>query len=137
MQTPSFVTPSRRVTMRRRLLYITSLAALAACGGSAGGDGGGVVPPTQPTPTVPTATTAVAMRGSAFVPPAILVASGATVTFTNEDGINHNVIFDAAGVGTIPNFSGGTRSITMPAATGTYTYHCSLHGGMSGSVKVE
>jgi plastocyanin len=83
------------------------------------------------------ATTAVDMSGNQFKPSAIKVASGATVTWTNSDGINHNVTFDGA-VGSIPNFSTGSQALQMPAAAGTYTYHCTIHGaGMSGSVQVQ
>jgi plastocyanin len=112
---------------------------LLACGGggsdatgpgtTGGGGGGGG--------TGPVATTAVDMSGDRFSPPAIKVASGATVTWTNLDGHAHNVTFDGS-AGTIPNFSTGSQSLQMPAAAGTYTYHCTIHGAaMSGSVLVQ
>jgi plastocyanin len=114
-------------------------AVLLACGGggsdatgpgtTGGGGGGGG--------TGPVATTAVDMSGDRFSPPAIKVASGATVTWTNLDGHAHNVTFDGS-AGTIPNFSTGSQSLQMPAAAGTYTYHCTIHGAaMSGSVLVQ
>ncbi len=125
--------------MRPSLMILPLAAAILACGGSSdstgpsgggggGGGGGGAGP---------VATTAVEMKGSAFTPSAIKVASGATVTWTNSDGIDHNVTFDGAAVPASGNFSTGNKALTMPAAAGTYTYKCTLHPGMSGSVLVQ
>src|SRR5687768_17374143 len=119
--------------MRSRLILLP-FAALLACGGggsdttgpgAGGGGGGGAV-----------ATTSVEMSGSTFAPTAIRVAPSATVTWTNSDGIAHNVIFGGT-VGTIAAFSTGSRTLQMPSAAGTYAYSCNLHTGMNGSVTVQ
>jgi plastocyanin len=120
-------------------MIVPLAAAILACGGSSdstgpgttggGGGGGG---------TTPVATTAVSMRNRAFTPKAIKVTSGATVTWTNADGESHNVIFDTGNVpasGTVD--AGGNAALAMPAAAGTYAYHCSFHAGMTGSVVVQ
>ena len=122
--------------MRSRLMLLPFAAALACGGGSdstgpgtgGGGGGGG---------STPVATTSVEMSGSQFNPPAIRVAPGATVTWTNADGFAHNVVFDAAGLAGVAAFSTGTRTAVMPSAPGTYTYKCTLHNGMNGSVAVQ
>ena len=127
--------------MRSRLMLFP-LAALLACGGGGGttapgggrggggcgGGGGG---------TAPTVTTAVTMQGSAFAPKAIRVSPSATVTWTNSDNIAHNATFASATIGKTTDFSTGSQSLTMPATPGTYTYSCTLHAGMSGSVQVQ
>ena len=124
--------------MRPRLMFVPLAAAILACGGSSdstgpgtgtggGGGGGG---------STPVATTSVEMKGSAFNPAAIKVASGATVTWTNSDGINHNVTFDNTTLAAT-NFATGSKALVMPTAAGTYTYRCTLHGGMTGSVLVQ
>jgi plastocyanin len=77
------------------------------------------------------------MQSTAFNPPNIVVSPGATVTWTNNDGINHNVTFAGAGIAASGNFASGSRSIVMPTAAGTYGYTCTLHGGMNGTVKVQ
>lgn len=125
--------------MRIRLMILSLTAFLAACGGGSdstgpstttGGTGGGGG-------STPVATTAVEMKGFAFNPASIKVASGATVTWTNSDGTNHNITFDGAVLPPSGNFATGTKAMAMPAAPGVYTYKCTLHAGMNGSVTVQ
>jgi len=119
-------------------------AAILACGGggsdttgpvNTGGTGG-----TGGTGAV--ATTSVNIKNRSFTPEDIKVASGATVTWTNSDGENHNVTFDNAGTlgiagsGALIN-GGANTALAMPAAAGTYPYHCTLHSGMTGTVQVQ
>jgi len=85
----------------------------------------------------PTATTSVTMSGKQFQPAAILVSKGATVTWTNQDGFPHNVTFTNASITSIANFSTGSKTTVMPAAAGTYSYTCTIHPGMNGSVTVQ
>ena len=121
--------------MRSRLMLFP-LAALLACGGGSettspgpgGGGGGG---------TAPVVTTAVTMQSSAFSPKAIRVAPSATVTFTNNDNFDHDATFSGAGIVGTGKFATGVRSVTMPAAPGTYSYLCTLHQGMTGTVQVQ
>jgi plastocyanin len=119
-----------------RLVSFALAVAILGCGG-----GGGDTTPTTPTPPVtpggPTATTAVTMQSNTFNPAAIQVSPGATVTWTNSDGYAHNVTFSDATITGSGNFSTGTRSIVMPAAAATYNYSCTIHPGMTGTVKVQ
>lgn len=105
------------VTRISRLLVTTGLAlTLAACGGGAG----------AAVDTSPAATTSVELPKSyKFVPTAIVVPAGSTVTWANHDDFTHNV--------TLPD---GTPALTMrpgESAThtfetaGTFDYLCSLH----------
>lgn len=117
----------------RILLSLAAAAALTGCGGSSygGGGGGGVTDP-QPVPT-----TSVSLKNLAFSPGAIRVTPGATVTFTNNDGIAHNITFSSNTITGATDFATGARSVVMPATTGTYAYHCTIHPGMTGSVLVQ
>lgn len=128
-----------------RRTVISGLAAAAmislsiACGGS-DSTSPYVAPPPPVTPPAaggPVATTSVNMKGSAFSPSAISVSPGANVTFTNSDGINHNVTFDNAAAAASGNFSTGSVILTMPTTPGTYPYQCTIHSGMTGSVQVK
>lgn len=111
---------------------IKGLAALIVV---ASGCGGGTS--AGPLPVVPVATTAVSLRGNAFGPGAIRVSPGASVTFTNLDGVNHNLTFTNASISSVGDFATGQRQVTMPNTPGTYDYHCTIHAGMAGTVQVQ
>jgi plastocyanin len=133
--------PSVRLRRQSRTLALLALLGAASLGACGGGGGGGPTgtggTPATPIDNTPVATTAVTLRNSSFTPPAIVVAPGATVTFNNQDGIAHNVTFGNAAIRNVGDFSGGTADVTMPSTPGTYSYSCTLHGGMNGSVKVQ
>lgn len=120
--------------MRFRLTL--ALALVAACGGGGGSDTP-VSPIIPSTPENPVATTAVALQDDAFNPKNIVVSPSAVITFTNNDRIAHNVIFSNQNIPSITDWTSGDRTTTMPAAPGTYSYTCTIHAGMSGTVKVQ
>ena len=120
--------------MRLRFM-IATFSLVAACGG--GGSDTPINPIIPSTPDTPIATTAVSLQDLAFNPNHILVAPSAVVTFTNNDRIAHNVIFANQNIASITEWTSGDRTATMPAAPGTYSYTCTIHPGMSGTVKVQ
>ena len=85
----------------------------------------------------PTTTTSVTMSSKLFQPAAILVSKGATVTWTNQDNFPHNVTFSNASIVSIANFSTGSKTAVMPTIAGTYSYQCTIHPGMNGTVTVQ
>jgi plastocyanin len=70
-----------------------------------------------------------------FSPQSLTVKAGTTVTWTNEDDIPHVVAgpptFKSKALDTDDHFS---FTFTTP---GTYSYFCSLHPHMTGSIVVE
>jgi len=130
--------------MRARL-YMAALSALlvvAACGGSdstsptpgatTGGSPGGN---TGGNPT-PVASNAVTVNNDFFTAPAITVAVGTTVTWTwSPDAITHNVTF-ADGTTSGDKAANASYSRTFSTA-GTFTYRCTIHSGMTGTVTVQ
>ena len=128
-----------------RNIAIAALVAAASCGG---GDGGSVTNPTGGNPSGgnpsggnptggtsdPVATNAVNVADNVFSPANIVVASGTTVTWSFTGAATHNVTFgDGNNSG---DKASGTFSRTFSTA-GTFNYSCTLHSGMSGSVKVN
>ncbi|HSH55515.1 MAG TPA: cupredoxin family copper-binding protein [Candidatus Limnocylindrales bacterium] len=85
------------------------------------------------------ATKDVEIKGYAFTPAAIKVKVGDTVTWTNQDSVEHNVIATKADPAA-PNGpligKGETYSFTFTKA-GTYEYYCSPHPHMKGTIVVE
>ena len=91
------------------------------------------------TAAAPPTSGAVTLQNIAFNPSSVVVQSGSTVTWTWNDGTTpHNVTF-LSGPTPRPADSGtmssGTHTGTF-TTVGTYGYHCTLHGGMNGTVTV-
>jgi hypothetical protein len=86
--------------------------------------------------SVPAGGGAVTVKGFAFSPTSLTVSVGTGVTWTNEDSAGHTVTADDGSFdsGTIP--SGGTFPQTFVTA-GTFTYHCAIHTGMTGTIVVS
>lgn len=78
----------------------------------------------------------VAIGKFAFAPNSITVKAGQAVTFTNNDPVAHTSTSADGGwdSGEIPAGSSYTTTLQQP---GTYTYHCSIHPFMQGTVVVQ
>jgi plastocyanin len=124
-------------------LVVMAALLLAACGGDSGngggayGGGGAATTPAGPSAS-PAGGTAVTIRDFAFGPDKLEVPVGSTVTWTNEDGVQHTVTsaesddVDAATTGLFDSgllSQGDTFSFTFEEA-GTYYYLCTPHASM-------
>jgi plastocyanin len=65
-------------------------------------------------------------------PDAVTIAPGEQVTWSNTSGVTHNIIVQGE---TLRDGANWSVSKTFPTA-GTYTFYCSYHGGMTGTVTV-
>lgn len=87
-----------------------------------------------------TATTSVSVDDNFFEPKGTSVTAGATVTWTWNGNLIHNVTWINGGFTASPDQSSGTHQQPL-VATGTYRYYCTFHGtptsGMRGVVIVE
>ncbi len=93
------------------------------------------MPAATPAPAAASGANAVSIENMVFVPATLRVAKGTSVTWTNNDGSNHNVMFSTSASGRMKHGATYTRSFDTP---GTYDYQCSIHGAMmSGTVIVE
>lgn len=84
-------------------------------------------------------TATVSLLSASFSPGAVTIKSGGTVTWNNNSGVQHNLLWDdtpPAGVQSVNPFNTGTSENFTFNATGSFAYHCSIHGGMNGSVSV-
>ena len=112
---------------------------LGACGGSSGSSGSsdnGAAGVPGGSDAKLTATVDVA--DSVFKPKEIDVAAGGTVTWKWSGEETHNVVSDDGSSEKYESESqtSGTFKHTFDKA-GTYKYHCTLHEGMTGTVKVS
>jgi plastocyanin len=125
--------------MRRTLLLplIAGALALASCGGD-----------DEPSSTAPATTSGgsgsspsgavqVAMENIQFTPETVTVKVGQRITWTNEDGVQHDVESTSGEKVDSELFGeGGTFSFT-PTKAGTIEYVCTVHPGMEGTIVVE
>jgi plastocyanin len=86
---------------------------------------------TTPTP----AAMHVTIQGFAFSPNSITIASGSTVTWTNQDGAPHTVTANDGTWGSGTLRQGGTYSYVF-TRPGSYSYYCAIHPYMKGTVVV-
>lgn len=95
--------------------------------------------PTAANPAAPSSTPGpavmVAIANFAFSPPAITVAPGTTVVWTNQDTAAHTVTADDGSWASGTLNQGATYSRTF-TTVGTYTYHCAIHPFMHGTITV-
>jgi plastocyanin len=78
----------------------------------------------------------VAIDNFAFVPPNLSVASGTTVTWTNDDNINHTVTSDDGTTFDSGAFAQGKTFQFTAGQPGTYTYSCKIHPFMKATLTV-
>ena len=117
--------------MKRYALLLAAVLLVAACS-----DAG-----TETTTISASSTTTganqyqVVMESFAFTPTELTVPVGATVTWTNLHGADHNVVADD-GTFESPLFgTGETYSFTFTEA-GEYPYTCTIHPSMEGTIIV-
>jgi plastocyanin len=126
--------------MIRQFILCTGLVLATACSNSS--------TPATPTPTpTPTPAAAVAVTipvnartlgTGAYVPDPVTVPVGGTVTWTNTDSIAHTTTstdplatFDSGLIA-----AGGKFSVTLQNK-GTFSYKCTIHAGMAGTIVVQ
>lgn len=139
-----------------RFLWITLLLAIAAplllvaCGGTTS---------TSPSPTTvaiataalqPTATTGFSPTPSkvvqvkmvekngqySFEPATLTIPKGAQVVWTNSSDAPHTVTSDTNAFGASSNLTQNQTFMMVFNMAGTYTYHCSIHTYMKGTITV-
>jgi len=133
---------------------LVGVLALAGCGSSS--TSSSTATPAAPSTTTAT-TTAPAAAASLvsvaanpegqlkFTTSALTAKSGpVSIAFTNMSSIEHNLSIESsagAKVGATPTFSGGTKTLTLNLAPGTYKFYCSIPGhrqaGMEGTLTVR
>jgi amicyanin len=132
--------PGKRLITRKRTVgaFVGGAAAvvllMSACGSSSAMPmpaGRGSAPASGPA----VHTDHVKIAKFAFAPAAITIVVGASVTWTNEDGIQHDVFAPPVGLKSPVLNQNDSYSHTF-SKPGTYRYICSIHPVMHGTVVV-
>lgn len=88
------------------------------------------------TSSAPVAKNSVQIQSYSFSPATLTVKVGDSVSWTNQDSIGHSVTADDNSFDTGVFNQGESKSVTFSKA-GTYTYHCSVHPMMKGTIVVQ
>lgn len=76
------------------------------------------------------------IRGQSFQPATLNVPAGTTVTWINQDGMQHTVTSDIQGLFDSGAIAPGKKFSSTFPAPGNYHYHCDIHPGMKGIIVV-
>ena len=121
-----------------------SAATTAGAGSSSGGTSTETTAAVSPSsgavaPTAGAATAgdqAVTIKNFAFAPQALKITVGTKVTWTNQDSFAHNVTSADKSFVSDPKMGGGATYSYTFATPGSYTYICTIHSYMTGTVTV-
>ena len=72
-----------------------------------------------------------------FDPASVTITAPAAVTWVNKSDVQHNVVFSDASVKSSELFDKGKSFSTTLSAPGTFSYLCSIHPDMKGTVVVQ
>ena len=81
-------------------------------------------------------TVRVSIKSFAFDPKTAELSLGDTVEWVNNDDFTHSAVSDAGSFDT-GNIPGQERRTFVPRSRGTFTYHCSWHPTMHGTISVK
>jgi plastocyanin len=110
------------------------LALVVGCGGySSTSPSTTAMVPGTPVSIVSGAST---LTATAYSPNPLTVSPGTQVSWVNNDGTTHTSVSDT-GAWSSGNIAPGAVYTTTFNTAGTYTYHCSIHPNMIGTVKVQ
>lgn len=104
-------------------------------GSGSASDGSGQTPAQQTATGQVAEPAAIQISGFAYGDP-LTVAPGTAIEVTNQDGPPHTVTADDGTFDTGNLGSGERGTITAPSAPGTYSFFCTIHPSMQGSITV-
>ncbi len=119
-----------------RFRFTVGFAALATVAGLAAGCGSSS--PAAPTVAADVTITMVGDRGNqSYSPNPTTMRVGQTVAWKNGDSTAHDATQDASRFGTGTISAGATSTPLAMSTAGTFTYHCTIHPGMVGTLVVQ
>jgi plastocyanin len=126
----------RAIQAKAAVLLMAALL-LGGCGSGGGGPAASTEPGTATAGAVTPGAPTITIKDFEYGAP-LTVAPGAVVTVTNMDAAAHTVTADQG-----PAFdvdvreSGGTATFTAPSAPGSYSFYCTYHPSMHGTLIVK
>jgi plastocyanin len=127
-----------QVTHQSHRFATVAVAALVVLAGCGGDDGGAPRAPAPSAASGANTPAVVVIKDVRFTTAQVRIGPGDAVTFDNRDNQPHTATSDSGApmpFDTDSIAAGATKAITFERA-GTYTYHCSFHPFMTGTVVV-
>ncbi|MFA5348694.1 MAG: cupredoxin family copper-binding protein [Methanoregula sp.] len=130
------------MVIQSRLLFWSACAVLLILSCACTGCTSSQTPAATPAATTPypaTGSTSILIKNFAFSPDMLTIRSGTTVTWTNQDSAPHQIASDtgsSVSFSSDPLSNGASYQFTF-TAPGTYSYHCSIHPTMKGTIVVQ
>ncbi len=115
--------------------YHGTVVVTAPSGGGGGGSGGGTGGETGGGVPAPSSA-AVRIFDKNFIPGTVTIATGGTVTWSNDDDTAHTVNASAGGFAS-GTMSQGEKFSRKFASAGTFNYFCAFHSDMRATVRVQ
>jgi plastocyanin len=106
---------------------------VSACGS----DSSSPTAPGTSTPADVTVTIQSNSGSNSYAPNPATMRVGQTIAWRNADSIAHTSTQDNGGFNTGTVAAGATSAATMMSTAGTFTYHCTIHPGMVGTLTVQ
>jgi plastocyanin len=128
------------MTAHSRLVFCSACIVLLIISCMAAGCSSYQTPSATATPTASTGGgNTITIKNFAFDPSSLTVKSGTVVTWVNQDGVSHTIVSDTGSPAAFSSDSLSTdASYTFTfIQPGTYTYHCSIHPSMKGTIIVQ
>jgi plastocyanin len=120
---------ARHSTIGFSLLAVTLALAGSACGSSS---------PSAPTTSADVTISMLGDRGNqSYSPNPATMRVGQTVAWKNTDSTAHDATQDASRFATTTVNAGATSAPLTMSTAGTFTYHCTIHPGMVGTITVQ
>lgn len=116
----------------RQLLLLSLIGSTLAAGACSNSTSG----PSGPATTVTIPSGASSLTTTAYQPNPVMVTVGSSVRWSNGDSTAHTATADGGAWNSGSVSGGGTFEFTFQSA-GTFTYHCTIHPNMVGTVVVQ
>ena len=119
--------------LRLAVMAVGVSLVVSACGS----DSSSPTAPGTSTPADVTVTIQSNSGSNSYAPNPATMRVGQTIAWRNADSIAHTSTQDNGGFNTGTVAAGATRAATMMSTAGTFTYHCTIHPGMVGTLTVQ
>ncbi len=122
------------MSLSRSIIRLSLLAATLALAGSACGSSS----PSSPTASADVTISMLGDRGAqSYSPNPTTMRVGQTVAWKNTDTAAHDATQDASRFASGTVNAGATSAPVAMSTAGTFTYHCTIHPGMVGTITVQ